>query len=83
VISALRAVYWRLAEQTDGKGSQPQPRPDDAGPPEEEVEEEAGDGRAGNALFLSFELEQLFEDLAVERAAPPPQGSSLLDGASG
>lgn len=75
VVSALRAVYWRLAAEVDTtEGSSPKP------PAPAQGEGPSDDGRAGNALFLSFELEQLFEDLAVERAGPPPAESALLAG---
>ncbi len=90
-MAALRAVYWRLAAQMDEREPPPQPQPPQPQPqsqPQSQHDEAAAqaekeeDGRVGNALFLSFELEQLFEDLALERAAPPPDGSALLDGAS-
>lgn len=75
VVSALRAVYWRLAAETDAtEGSSLKP------PAPAQGEGPSDDGRAGNALFLSFELEQLFEDLAVERTGPPPAESALLTG---
>lgn len=78
IVSALRAVYWRLAAETDAtEVSSPTP------PAPAQGEEPPDDGRAGNALFLSFELEQLFEDLAVERAGPPPPESALLTGKRG
>ena len=76
VIAALRAVYWRLAAEMDAKAEAP-PQPPSSAPGEAPPDD---DGRAGNALFLSFELEQLFEDLAVERAGPPPAESALLAG---
>lgn len=81
MLAALRAVYWRLASHSEEQ-EEPRRRQQDGGA-DATREGQEEQGRAGNALFLSFELEQLFEELQVERLGPPPQAASVLEGAVG